>query len=60
MVDSQVPVNLILHGAAMSKVPDPKRLRPLTAVGVIVGRMVLMPMSGLLVAKVFSTFLQVY
>ncbi|KAL1528164.1 hypothetical protein AB1Y20_009525 [Prymnesium parvum] len=54
-----VPVNLILHGAAMSRVPESGRLPPLTATGIVVGRLVLMPISGLVVARVISVYLQV-
>ena len=50
-----VPINLILLGAALSKVPERRQLPPLVGAGIIVGRMVFMPLCGLVVAKLLST-----
>ena len=50
-----VPINLILLGAALSRMPAKGQLQPLTAAGICVGRMVIMPLCGLGVAKLLST-----
>ena len=50
-----VPINLILLGAALSKTPERGHVPPLTAAGIIVGRMLLMPLCGLCVAKLLSS-----
>jgi len=49
-----VPINLILLGAALSRPPTPSRLPPLTAIGIAVGRLVLMPLCGLGVARLMA------
>lgn len=49
-----VPINLILLGAALSRPPAGGELPPLAAAGIIVARMVLMPLCGLAVARGLS------
>ena len=54
-----MPINLILHGAAMSRVPEAGQLPALTALAIVLGRMLFMPLCGLGIARFFSTHLQV-
>ena len=51
-----VPINLILLGAALSRTPERGQLPPLTVAGIIVGRMVFMPLLGLVVAKALHNY----
>ena len=50
-----VPINLVLHGAAMSSVPERGRLPLLTGVGIVLCRMLFMPLCGLGVARVLTS-----
>ena len=50
-----VPINLILLGAALSRTPAKGQLPPLTAAGICIGRMIIMPLCGLAVARLLST-----
>ena len=43
--EAAVPINLVLLGAALSRRPDSKDLPALTAVGIVLARMVIMPVS---------------
>ena len=49
-----VPINLILLGAALSRVPERHQVPPLVGAGIIVGRMIFMPLCGLGVAKLLA------
>jgi len=46
--DAAVPINLLLLGAALSRPPRPGVLPRLTTLGLVLARMVLMPLCGLL------------
>jgi len=54
--DAAVPINLILLGAALSRRPQPGALPPLTILGIVLARMVLMPLCGLLVAYMLAAY----
>ena len=49
-----VPINLILLGAALSRTPEPGQLPCVTAAAIIIARMVVMPLCGLLIARLVS------
>ena len=51
----QVPINLVLLGAALSRRPEAKGLPVATAVGIALARMVAMPLLGLVVAYGLTT-----
>jgi len=53
--DAAVPINLVLLGAALSRRPEARDLPALTAVGIVMARMVLMPLLGLVVAFILTT-----
>jgi len=57
--NAAVPINLILLGAALSRTPEAGQLPSLTAAGITVARLILMPLCGLGVAKVLMHFVQV-
>ena len=46
---------IILLGAALSRMPAKGQLQPLAAAGICVGRMVMMPLCGLGVARLLAT-----
>ena len=58
--NAAVPINLILLGAALSRTPEAGQLPSLTAAGITVARLILMPLCGLGVAKGLMHFVQVY